>query len=163
MKGIVEIFTDGACSGNPGPGGWAALLRYNSAKKALSGGERMTTNNRMEMTAAIMALEALTRPCKVVLTTDSQYMMKGITQWLRNWKKRNWMTSQNTPVKNSDLWQRLDTAASRHDVEWRWVRGHNSHEENELVDGLARKAMKEFLTEGPPAGASARRPRSRKK
>lgn len=150
MENLVEIFTDGACSGNPGPGGWAALLRYNGAQKVLSGGEPMTTNNRMEMTAAIVALEALKRPCNVVVTTDSQYMMKGITEWLKNWKKRNWMTSQNTPVKNSDLWQRLDTAASRHDVEWRWVRGHNSHEENELVDELARKAMKEFRTDQNP-------------
>jgi ribonuclease HI len=141
---IVQIFTDGACSGNPGPGGWAALLRYNDAERALSGGEAMTTNNRMEMTAAIKALEALKRSCKVILTTDSQYMKNGITQWLKNWKKRGWVTAQKTPVKNVDLWQKLDEAASRHEVEWRWVRGHNNHAENEMVDQLARNAMKEF-------------------
>ncbi|HMK36941.1 MAG TPA: ribonuclease HI [Desulfomonilaceae bacterium] len=144
MSGIVHIFTDGACSGNPGPGGWAALLRYNAAEKILSGGEAETTNNRMEMTAAIMALETLKRPCKVVITTDSQYLMKGMTQWLKNWKKKNWVTSQKTPVKNADLWQRLDTAAGRHHVEWKWTRGHDNHEENERVDTIARKAMEAF-------------------
>jgi ribonuclease HI len=163
LSSVVHIFTDGACSGNPGPGGWAALLRYNDAERAISGGASMTTNNRMEMTAAIMALESLKRPCKVILTTDSQYMMNGITQWLKNWKKRGWMTSQKTPVKNADLWQRLDEAASRHEIEWRWVKGHNNHAENEIVDELARKAMKEFRKEGgaESTGSSRLRPRKR--
>lgn len=145
MKDEVEIFTDGACKGNPGPGGWAALLRSKTASKVISGGERRTTNNRMEMTAAIMALEALKRPCKVKITTDSQYLMLGITQWIKSWKKKSWRTSTNTPVKNVDLWQRLDKAMSRHEVEWDWVRGHNFHEENEMVDGYAKEAMKKFL------------------
>jgi ribonuclease HI len=145
---VVEIFTDGACSGNPGPGGWAALLRYANVEKRLSGGVAMTTNNRMEMTAAVMALAALKRPSKVRLVTDSQYLMKGITQWLANWKKRNWRTSQNSPVKNEDLWRRLDELDSVHEIQWNWVRGHNSHEENELVDGLAREAMAEFKRPG---------------
>lgn len=138
---MVEIFTDGACRGNPGPGGWAALLRFNGVQKTISGGERRTTNNRMEMMAAIRALEALKRPCTVVLSTDSQYLMLGITQWLANWKKRNWRTSQGTPVKNADLWERLERAISRHSVSWKWVRGHAGHEENHLVDQLARQAV----------------------
>lgn len=146
MNDIVEIFTDGACKGNPGPGGWAALLRCKGVSKSLSGGEAMTTNNRMEMTAAIKALETLTRPCKVKLVTDSQYLMQGITQWMKNWKRRGWKTSQNTPVKNEDLWRRLDAAVSRHEVEWAWVRGHNNHEENETVDALAREAIKEHMS-----------------
>jgi ribonuclease HI len=158
----VQIFTDGACSGNPGPGGWAALLRYNDTEKTISGGAAMTTNNRMEMTAAIMALDALKRPCNVILTTDSKYMMNGITQWLKNWKKRGWVTSQNTPVKNADLWQLLDEAATRHEVEWRWVRGHNNHAENEIVDELARKAMKEFKAGGVAEIPRASRSHARK-
>jgi ribonuclease HI len=141
---VVEIFTDGACSGNPGPGGWAALLRYKGVEKQLSGGEARTTNNRMEMTAAIKALEALTKPSKVRITTDSQYLMKGITEWIHNWKKRGWMNSQKQPVKNAELWKRLDAVASNHTVEWHWVRGHNNHAENELMDALARKAMTKF-------------------
>ena len=145
MENIVEIFTDGACKGNPGPGGWAAILRSKSVSKAISGGERSTTNNRMEMTAAIMALEALKRRCKVRITTDSQYLMLGITQWLKDWKRKAWRTSRNSPVKNVDLWQRLDAAASRHEVEWEWVRGHSVHEENLMVDALAKEAVKKFL------------------
>ncbi len=141
---VVEIFTDGACSGNPGPGGWAALLRYKGVEKELSGGEPRTTNNRMEMIAAIKALEALTKPSKVRITTDSQYLMKGITEWIHNWKKRGWINSQKQPVKNAELWKRLDSVASRHTVEWHWVKGHNNHVENELVDTLARKAMTKF-------------------
>lgn len=144
---LVEIYTDGACRGNPGPGGWAAILSYRGIQKILTGGERLTTNNRMEMTAAIMALEALSRPCKVHITTDSQYLMKGMTSWLPNWKRRNWKTSQNTAVKNEDLWKRLDAAAGRHQVSWSWVRGHNSHEENEMADALARKALNDVATE----------------
>jgi ribonuclease HI len=141
---VVEIFTDGACSGNPGPGGWAALLRYKGVEKQLSGGEPRTTNNRMEMIAAIKALEALTKPSKVRITTDSQYLMRGITEWIHNWKKRGWINSQKQPVKNAELWKWLDSVASRHTVEWHWVRGHNNHVENELVDTLARKAMTKF-------------------
>lgn len=142
---IVEIFTDGACKGNPGPGGWAAILRFKGVEKTISGGAPMTTNNRMEMTAAVKALEALKRPCTVRITTDSQYLMKGITQWLKNWKRRGWKTSQDTPVKNEDLWRRLDEEASRHQVQWCWVRGHNSHKENEMADLLARKAMEPYM------------------
>ena len=142
---VVEIFTDGACSGNPGPGGWGALLRYRDAEKTLSGGDRMTTNNRMEMLAVIRALEALKRRCKVVITTDSQYVMKGITEWLALWKKRGWTTKGRTPVKNAELWQRMDELASNHDIEWRWVRGHNGHKDNERVDSLARQAIKDQL------------------
>ena len=145
VEDAVEIFTDGACRGNPGPGGWAALLRFKGTKKVMSGATPMTTNNRMEMTAAIMALEVLRRPCKVRISTDSQYLMKGMTEWLNNWKKRDWRTAQNTPVKNEDLWRRLDAASGRHQVKWYWVRGHNSHEENEMVDALARKAIVELI------------------
>lgn len=141
---VVEIFTDGACSGNPGPGGWAALLRFKGTEKTMNGGEARTTNNRMEMTAAIKALEALKRPCKVRLTTDSQYLMKGITEWLKNWKRRGWVTASKTPVKNAELWKRLDALTEQHQVEWLWVRGHNNHEENELVDALAREALKKY-------------------
>lgn len=141
---IVDIYTDGACRNNPGPGGWAAILKWKGHEKSISGGEAMTTNNRMEMIAAIKALEALKRPCKVSITTDSQYLMNGITRWLKNWKKRGWMTSQNTPVKNADLWQQLDALASRHQVEWKWIRGHRGHEDNEKADSLARKALKKF-------------------
>lgn len=138
----VEIFTDGACSGNPGPGGWGALLRYKGRERTLSGGESVTTNNRMELMAAIRALEVLTRPCAVTLYTDSEYVKKGITEWLANWKRRAWKTAEKRPVKNVDLWQRLDTAVARHDVHWRWVRGHSGHPENERVDALARKAIR---------------------
>ena len=141
----VELYTDGACRGNPGPGGWGALLRFKGREKELWGGERDTTNNRMELMAAIQGLEALSRPCTVILTTDSQYVMKGITEWMPNWKRRNWMTAGKTPVKNADLWRRLDEAVSRHKVEWRWVRGHTGHPENELADQLANRGIDELL------------------
>jgi ribonuclease HI len=140
----VEIFTDGACRGNPGPGGWGALLRFKGKEKNLYGGEPLTTNNRMELTAAIMALEELKRGCQVRLTTDSQYVMKGITEWLPNWRRRGWKTADKKPVKNADLWQRLDDACKRHQVEWAWVRGHNGHAENELADQLANRAIDEM-------------------
>ena len=137
----MEIFTDGACRGNPGPGGWGVILRYGAVEKELSGGDPATTNNRMEMTAAIMALEALKRPCRVRLYTDSQYLRDGIMQWLAGWKARNWRTADKKPVKNVDLWQRLDAAAAPHQVEWVWVRGHAGHPENERADALARAAV----------------------
>jgi len=137
----VEIFTDGACRGNPGPGGWGALLRYRGRERELSGAEAQTTNNRMELMAAIQALEALSRSCRVRLCTDSQYVCKGIGEWLPGWRARGWKTAGRTPVKNADLWQRLDDAASRHDVEWVWVRGHSGHPENERADGIARAAI----------------------
>ena len=137
----VEIYTDGACRGNPGPGGWGALLRYGEQERTLSGGEPVTTNNRMELMAAIRGLEALKRPCSVRLTTDSRYLMDGITKWIDNWKRRNWTTVDRAPVKNIDLWQRLDAALARHDVKWIWVRGHSGHRENERVDALARRAI----------------------
>ncbi len=140
----VEIFTDGACRGNPGPGGWGVLLRYGTHEKTLYGGEKQTTNNRMELTAAIKGLQALTRSSRVVLTTDSQYVKNGITSWIHNWKKKNWKTANRTPVKNADLWQQLDALTARHDVEWHWVRGHSGHPENELVDRLANKAIDEL-------------------
>lgn len=149
MNDVIEIFTDGACSGNPGPGGWAALIRNHGDERILSGGAPGTTNNRMEMTAAIMALESLDGPRKIRLATDSQYLRLGITEWIHNWKRRGWLTSSKKPVKNLDLWQRLDRAAARHEIEWEWVRGHNLHVENELVDEAARKAVKKFMS-GPP-------------
>jgi ribonuclease HI len=141
---VVEIFTDGACRGNPGPGGWGAVMRYKGHEKTLHGGEAQTTNNRMELMAAIKALETLTRPCRVRLTTDSQYVMKGITEWMANWKKRGWKTSGKQPVKNVDLWQRLDQALAPHQVEWEWVRGHTGHPENEQADQLANKGIDEL-------------------
>ena len=141
MSDVVEIHTDGACRGNPGPGGWGAILKFNDHEKVLSGADRNTTNNRMELLAAIEGLEALKRPCKVRLVTDSQYVRNGITQWIENWKRNNWRTSGRSPVKNSDLWKRLDKAASRHDIEWKWVRGHSGHPENERADALAREAI----------------------
>ena len=137
----MQIFTDGACSGNPGPGGWAAILRFADSEKEIFGGESLTTNNRMELTAAIRALEALTRPCSVVLYTDSRYVMDGITQWLPRWKANGWRTSDRKPVKNDDLWRALDGAAARHKITWRWVEGHSGHLENERADLLARSAM----------------------
>lgn len=139
----VEAFTDGACRGNPGPGGWGVLLRYRGREKRLYGAEPLTTNNRMELMAAIMALESLKRPCAVRLTTDSRYVQQGISQWLPNWKRRDWKTADRKPVKNVDLWQRLDRAAARHEVEWRWVRGHAGHIENEIADALANQAIDE--------------------
>jgi ribonuclease HI len=137
----VEIFSDGACSGNPGPGGWGTILRYGRAERELSGGEPATTNNRMELMAAIAGLEALKRPCRVKVYTDSQYLCDGITQWLPNWKRRGWRTASKAPVKNVDLWQRLENAAAPHEVEWLWVRGHAGHPENERADALARGAI----------------------
>ncbi len=139
----VEIFTDGACSGNPGPGGWGAILRYKGAEKELFGGESDTTNNRMEMMAAISALEALKRPSKVALTTDSSYVKDGITKWIHGWKKRGWKTADKKPVKNMDLWQRLEQALERHEVEWHWVKGHAGHPENERADELARQGVEQ--------------------
>lgn len=133
----VEICTDGACSGNPGPGGWGAILTSKGVEKELSGGEKDTTNNRMEMMAVIAALEALTQPCKVKIITDSQYVMKGMLEWLPGWKKRNWKTAAKKPVKNVDLWQRMEKAAEQHTLEWEWVRGHEGHEGNERADSLA--------------------------
>lgn len=144
-KQHVEIFTDGACRGNPGPGGWGAVMRYNGVEKTLNGAERITTNNRMELMAAIMALEALRRPCHVELTTDSQYVRKGITEWIANWKRRGWRTADKSPVKNVDLWQRLEAAAAMHQVNWHWVKGHAGHPENELADQLANAAIDEML------------------
>ena len=144
-KRPVEIFTDGACSGNPGPGGWGAILRYNGHEKELNGAEPDTTNNRMELMAAISALEALKRPVTVDLTTDSVYVRDGITQWLERWRRNNWRTSSKKPVKNQDLWQRLDEAASQHDVRWHWIKGHAGHTENERADELARHAIRTLL------------------
>ncbi|WP_341504208.1 ribonuclease HI [Gallaecimonas sp. GXIMD4217] len=136
----VELFTDGSCLGNPGPGGYGALLRYRQHEKKLSQGYRLTTNNRMELMAAIAGLELLKEPCQVVLTTDSQYVRKGITQWMAGWKRNGWKTASRQPVKNQDLWIRLDKVASRHQIDWRWIKGHAGHAENELVDDLAREA-----------------------
>lgn len=137
----VVIHTDGACSGNPGPGGWGAILRYNGHEKELQGGETLTTNNRMELTAAIMALEALTRPSTVELHTDSQYVKDGISKWIHGWKRNGWKTSDKKPVKNAELWQRLDQALARHQVSWFWVKGHAGHDDNERADELARMGM----------------------
>ena len=167
----VEVFTDGACRGNPGPGGWAAILRYRGTEKDLSGFEPDTTNNRMEMMAAIVGLEALKRPCRVRLHSDSQYLRDGITKWINGWKRRGWFTADKQPVKNIDLWQRLDAAAAPHDVTWIWVRGHSGHPENEQADALARARIAEasgnnqmIFTRGSseryrPAGASSCRAR----
>ena len=140
----VEVHTDGACLGNPGPGGWAALLRWREVERELAGGEPDTTNNRMELMAAIAALEALREPCDVILTTDSQYVRQGILDWLANWIRRGWKTAGGDPVKNRDLWERLQIAAAPHKVDWRWVKGHNGHPENERVDQLARIAAEGF-------------------
>ena len=140
----VDIHTDGACLGNPGPGGWAALLIHEGRERELAGGEALTTNNRMEMLAAIMALEALKSPCQVVLATDSQYVQKGIGEWLPNWIRRGWKTAGGEPVKNKDLWERLQLAAAPHKVQWKWVKGHAGHVENERVDKLARAAAEKF-------------------
>ena len=145
---IVEIFTDGACSGNPGPGGWGAVLRYKGHEKELSGGEPETTNNRMELMAAIVALETLNRGVKARLYTDSQYLRDGITQWIGKWKSNGWKTSGKKPVKNVDLWQRLEAALERHEVEWHWIRGHSGHAENERADALARNAIAEMRERG---------------
>ena len=138
---LVEIFTDGACSGNPGPGGWGAILRWRGEEKELNGGEPATTNNRMEMMAAIRALEALKRPARVRIHTDSAYLRDGITRWVHGWKLNGWRTADKKPVKNVDLWQRLEAASERHQVEWVWIRGHAGHPENERADRLARAAV----------------------
>lgn len=140
----VEAFTDGACSGNPGPGGWGVVLRWNSHEKELRGAARETTNNRMELQAAIEALNSLKRKCDVTLVTDSQYVKNGITQWIHGWRKNGWKTAGKKPVKNADLWQELSKACERHDVTWEWVRGHMGHPENERADALARKAIEEL-------------------
>lgn len=140
----VQAFTDGACLGNPGPGGWAALLRAKGRERLLAGGEADTTNNRMELMAAIGALEALTRPCAVLLTTDSRYVMQGIEQWLPKWRENGWRTADRQPVKNQDLWERLSAATGHHRVRWQWVKGHNGHAENERVDQAARAQAEQF-------------------
>lgn len=142
---LVQIFTDGGCKGNPGPGGWGAILRYGDAEKEIYGSDPETTNNRMEMTAAIEALSLLKRPCEVELTTDSQYLRQGITQWIHNWKKRDWKTADKKPVKNKDLWMALDEQVQKHQVKWNWVKGHAGHPENERADELANIAMDEML------------------
>lgn len=144
---FVEIYTDGACRGNPGAGGWGVLLRYGENEKHLCGAAAATTNNRMELTAAIEALKALKVPAQVRLWTDSKYVLQGITEWLPNWKKRNWRTSANKPVKNADLWQDLDTARARHSIDWRWVKGHSGDPGNEAADLLANKAIDEYLAD----------------
>ena len=140
----IEIHTDGACSGNPGPGGWAALLLYGSSEKEMSGGEALTTNNRMELMAAIQALESLKKPCRIALFTDSQYVQKGITEWLPGWLRKGWKNAKGEPVKNQDLWQRLQAAAGQHRIDWQWVKGHAGHAENERVDALARRAAESY-------------------
>ena len=146
--GHVQIFTDGACSGNPGPGGWGALLRFGAREKELKGGEALTTNNRMELMAAISALEALKRSCSVDLYTDSNYLREGITKWIHSWRRNGWRTAERKPVKNAELWQRLDQALSRHRIQWHWVRGHAGHIENERADALAREGMAPFKSRG---------------
>ena len=145
MSARIQIYSDGACRGNPGPGGWGALLCYNGTERELSGAVTDTTNNRMELLAAIMGLEALTRPSAVALTTDSQYVKNGITDWLAKWKKNNWQTAAKRPVKNRDLWLRLERACQPHRIEWQWVRGHSGHQQNERADRLANKAIDDFL------------------
>ena len=140
----VEIATDGACKGNPGPGGWGALLRTGTTEKELSGGENPSTNNRMELTAAIRALEALKRPCRVTLSTDSRYVMDGLTKWIHGWQKNGWKTADRKPVKNEELWKRLDAALKQHKIEWKWVKGHAGDEMNERADALARAGMAPF-------------------
>ena len=141
---MIEIYTDGACRGNPGPGGWGALLRAGKHEKELWGGDEHTTNNRMEMTAVIKALQALKKPSEVVLTNDSQYVRKGITEWIEGWKRKNWQTAAKKPVKNVELWKEIDALASQHKVEWRWVKGHSGHKENERVDQLANRGIDEL-------------------
>ena len=174
MTKTVEVFTDGACSGNPGPGGWGAILRFNGTTKELFGGEAETTNNRMELLAAISALNALKEPCEVLLHTDSKYVMDGISKWIHGWKRNGWRTADKKPVKNGELWQALDEANKRHKVKWLWVKGHAGHTENERADELARLGMAPFKpkrsghapaaeirsTPAPAKAASARKPRT---
>ncbi|WP_114649559.1 ribonuclease HI [Pseudothauera hydrothermalis] len=145
---VVEIFTDGACSGNPGPGGWGAILRFGAHEKEIWGGEPHTTNNRMELLAVIRALNALKRPVRARVHTDSQYVQKGISEWIHGWKTRGWKTAAKAPVKNADLWQALDLAASRHHIDWIWVRGHAGHAENERADALARRGVEAVRQRG---------------
>lgn len=140
----VTLYTDGACRGNPGPGGWGVVLEYGAARKTLHGGDRATTNNRMELTAVIRGLQALTRPCRVRVVTDSKYVIQGITEWLPNWKQRGWRTAAKKPVLNSELWQQLDELVAGHTVEWQWVKGHSGHPENELADQLANRGIDEL-------------------
>ncbi|KTC66027.1 ribonuclease HI (plasmid) [Legionella adelaidensis] len=144
----ITIYTDGACKGNPGPGGWGALLRYNDVEKTLSGAEEYTTNNRMELTAAIKALNALKRPCQIDLYTDSQYLRQGMTEWLATWKAKGWRTAKRELVKNADLWQELDALAQVHQITWHWVKGHSGHPENDRVDLLANQAIEELMRAG---------------
>ena len=144
MSGVVELFTDGACKGNPGIGGWGVLLRYDGHEKTLCGGEPETTNNRMELRAVIEGLNSLKRPCRVAITTDSQYVKQGISDWIHNWKRNGWKTAAKKPVKNSDLWRALDEAVTRHDVSWHWVKGHSGHAENERADELANQGIREL-------------------
>jgi len=144
MSQIVEMYTDGACRGNPGPGGWGVLLRYGDVEKTLHGGEAMSTNNRMELTAVIRGLEALNKTCDVLITTDSKYVLSGVTEWMENWKKRNWRTASKKPVLNVDLWKELDELVAGHSIEWVWVKGHSGHEENEIADQLANLGIDEL-------------------
>ena len=144
MSQIVEMYTDGACRGNPGKGGWGVPLRYGNTEKTLYGGEELTTNNQMELTAVIKGLEALNKPCKLIITTDSKYVLSGITEWINNWKRHNWKSSNKKPVKNIHLWKRLDELAEKHQIEWDWVKGHSGHQENEIADQLANLGIDEF-------------------
>ncbi|MDA8928208.1 ribonuclease HI [Gammaproteobacteria bacterium] len=144
MPKYVELFTDGACKGNPGVGGWGALMRFGETEKRLFGAEAETTNNRMELMAVICSLEALTEPCSVSITTDSKYVLQGMTEWLANWKRRNWQTAAKKPVLNVDLWKRLDAAVGGHQIEWHWVKGHSGHRENEIADELANQGIEEL-------------------
>lgn len=156
MFKVVEIFTDGACRGNPGPGGWGALLRYGDHEKTLKGSECLTTNNRMELTAAIRALQSLKSGCNVVLTTDSRYVMGGIESWMTDWKKRGWKTAARKPVKNQDLWRSLDEACHGHRIEWRWIKGHSGHPENERADCLANEAIDDLLADAKASRVASR-------
>ena len=144
MTQLVEMYTDGACRGNPGKGGWGVLLRYGEAEKALYGGEKLPTNNRMEIPAVIKGLEALTKSCRIKITTDSKYVLQGVTEWMPNWKKRNWRTANKKPVLNVELWQQLDELVAQHEIEWNWVKGHSGHPENELADQLANQGVDEL-------------------
>ena len=155
MSGRVSIWTDGACSGNPGPGGWGVVLTYDGHEKELCGGEELTTNNRMELMGAISALEALSRPCGVDLHTDSQYLRGGVTGWMKNWKRNGWRTADKKPVKNEDLWRRLDEATARHDIAWKWVKGHAGDAMNERADELARRGMRPFMPKARNAAREA--------
>jgi ribonuclease HI len=149
---MIEIYTDGACSGNPGPGGWGALLRMSQVETELSGGEPATTNNRMELLAVIEALQSLTQPVEALVYTDSQYVQKGISEWIHNWKRRGWKTAGKEPVKNEDLWRRLDALAAGHIIEWRWVKGHAGHPDNERADALARAGLEQARHDGKAVG-----------